>query len=405
MLEKILLDTNMLIYLEDNHIVDKNVAKLTRILYDSPNYKIVIHPNSILEGNKIKDVEKRKIFISKISIYKQIENPPRPTEEFQRLVGYKNENDRIDNELLFAVKQNCVTYFITNDIKLKKKSEKIGLNDRVFNIEEAIEKFKKEEQNGILIPVFVKEEELYRVELDNPFFNTLKEDYYEFDKWFERKQKEEKKAYVVRNTNNEVTAFLMLKIEENEEYEDFEKELSKGKKLKISTFKVEDTGKRIGETFIKIMTERAIKENVDEIYVTIFPKYNFLIELFKEYGFCYYTTKRTTNGKGEILTEDVFVKNMKDKKGYPFVDIQGKKAFLVPIQPNYHRLLFPEAEENLQYTISDYAGINTASNAIRKAYISNSNIKKINKGDILLFYASHSNKAITCIRNSRCNIY
>lgn len=51
----------------------------------------------------------------------------------------------------------------------------------------------------ILVPVFIKKEELYRVQLEDPFFNSLKKDYFEFDKWFERKQREGEKAYIVRN--------------------------------------------------------------------------------------------------------------------------------------------------------------------------------------------------------------
>lgn len=397
MLEKILLDTNMLIYLEDDHILNKDVARLTRILYDSSNYKIVIHPDSILETNKIKDVNRKNIFQSKIRVYKQINNPPRASEAFQSMLGYKNENDKIDNELLFAVKQNCVSYFVTNDNKLKGKGIRIGLGDRVLNIKEAIEKFEKQEMKEILVPVFIKKEELYRVQLEDPFFNSLKKDYFEFDKWFERKQREGEKAYIVRNQKNEVTAFLMLKIEEKgEEYEEFEKKFSKKRRLKVSTFKVDDTGKRIGETFIKIIVENAIKEKVEEIYVTVFPKYNFLIDLFKEYGFKYYTYKQTPDKRKESSKEYVLVKSMKDKESYPFVNIEKRKVFIVPIQPIYHRLFFPEAIKNLQYSINDYEGINTESNAIRKAYISNSNIKKIQSGDVLLFYASQKEKAITC---------
>lgn len=55
MLQKILLDTNMLIYLEDDNIVEEDVAELTRRLYDSSEYKIVIHPKSMIEALKIKD--------------------------------------------------------------------------------------------------------------------------------------------------------------------------------------------------------------------------------------------------------------------------------------------------------------------------------------------------------------
>lgn len=42
-------------------------------------------------------------------------------------------------------------------------------------------------------------------------------------------------------------------------------------------------------------------------------------------------------------------------------------------------------------------GINTSANAIKKAFISNTSIKKIKPGDILLFYASKDKKAITTL--------
>ena len=41
---KILLDTNMFIYLEDNFVTNSKVFELTKRLYDSDEYKIVIHP-------------------------------------------------------------------------------------------------------------------------------------------------------------------------------------------------------------------------------------------------------------------------------------------------------------------------------------------------------------------------
>ena len=115
MKEKILLDTNMMIYLLDDHILDEKISKLTKILYDSDKYIIAIHPNTIVEAGKIKDQNKKDIFISKLGVYKIIENPPRATEDFNKQVGCKNENDLIDNEMLYAVVRNCVSYFITND--------------------------------------------------------------------------------------------------------------------------------------------------------------------------------------------------------------------------------------------------------------------------------------------------
>ena len=36
--------------------------------------------------------------------------------------------------------------------------------------------------------IILKKEYLYNIDLKDEFFNTLREDYLEFDKWFEKKQ-------------------------------------------------------------------------------------------------------------------------------------------------------------------------------------------------------------------------
>ena len=398
MLERILLDTNMFIYLEDNHVLEPNVAKLTKILFDSSDYKIVIHPRTMDEANKIKNEELKLIFTSKISVYKQIENAPNAPEEFHNIVGYKNENDRIDNDLLYAVKQNCVSYLVTNDSGLQKKSEKIGLKNRVFSIQEAINKFKEQEEKNIFMPIFIEEEFLYQIQIEDSFFDSLREDYKDFDNWFKHKQEQHKRAFVTKNKNNKVTSFLMFKLEDKDEkYNEFDKPFTPAKRLKIATFKVSETGKRIGETFIKIIVEVAKTEKVDEIYITVFPKHNFLIELLEQYGFKYYTHQNTENSKGSIKKEHIWVKDMKNKNYYPYVKYENQSIFIIPIQPDYHKLLFPEAIQEFQIGINDYEGKNTASNAIKKAYISNTNMKKMKPKDILLFYASQDRKAITSL--------
>ena len=158
-----------------------------------------------------------------------------------------------------------------------------------------------------------------------------------------------------------------------------------------------DTGKRIGETFIKIIISKAIEENISEIYVTVFPNQNFLIDLFKEYGFKKYTYKNSKNGQGQNQKELVLVRSLKAKDFYPFIKIVKQNIFVLPIIPKYHKLLFPEAEKELQIDLRDYSALNTSSNAIKKAFISNAKMKKIKTGDILLFYASHDKMAITTL--------
>ena len=331
-------------------------------------------------------------------MYKIIENPPRATEDFNKQVGFKNKNDLIDNEMLYAVERNCVSYFITNDKELLKKAEILKLNDRVLSIDDAINKFKEEEKVIVETPVFIKKEFLYNMDLNDDFFTTLRFDYKGFDNWFIKKQRKEEMAYVTMTKENKVTSFLMLKEEdENEDYSAFEKPFSPAKRIKVSTFKVSDTGKKIGECFIKIMVNEAIQKNVDEIYVTTFEKQESLIYLLKQYGFKLFTHKNTTKSDDTIEREAIYVKNIKDKSQYPFVQLKDQGIFVFPVIPKYHKLLFEDAEESYQISIDDTQGKNTSANAIKKAFISNAKIKKIKPGDIVLFYASHNRKAITVL--------
>lgn len=382
MKEKILLDTNMMIYLLDDHILDEKISKLTKLLYDSDKYIIAVHPNTIIEARKIKDENKKDIFISKLGVYKIIDNPPRATEDFNKQLGYKNENDLIDNEMLYTVVRNCVSYFITNDKRLLKKAELLGLNERVLSIDDAINKFKQEEKVIVETPVFIKKEFLYNMDLNDDFFTTLRLDYKGFDTWFIKKQRNEEMAYVTLTTDNKVTSFLMLKEEdETEDYSAFEKPFTPAKRIKVSTFKVSDTGKKIGECFIKIMVNEAMQKNIEEIYVTTFEKQESLIYLLKQYGFDLFTHKNTLKSDGTIEREAIYVKSLKDKSQYPYIQIKNQGIFVFPVIPKYHKLLFEDAEGSYQISIDDTQGKNTSANAIKKAFISNAKIKKIKPGD------------------------
>lgn len=400
-MKKVLLDTNMYIYLEENRKITDDIMKIIKLLYDSDQLKMVIHPQTFKEIEKFPKVLEREIFLSKISVFPKIENPPVPPEDFHELLGHSNENDKIDNELLYAVRQNCVEYLITNDNKLVSKSKKINLSDRVLSVSRAIEKFNVsiEEERPSRLPVFINFEYLYNIDVDESFFDSLRKNYFKFNNWFSRKQAKEEKAYITRGQNGKVTSFLMLKVEgEDETYDFFSKPFKPLKRLKISTFKVEDRGKKIGEAFIKVIIDTALIEGVKEIYVTVFSKYNKLISLLEKYGFVYHGEKQTRDGTGKNVIESIYVKPMDNEiESYPYVHIKDKNVFIVPVQPQYHRKLFPESEDFLQLSFDDAEGGIPVSNSIEKAYISNSNTKQIRPNDILLFYASRDKKAITTL--------
>lgn len=79
--------------------------------------------------------------------------------------------------------------------------------------------------------------------------------------------------------------------------------------------------------------------------------------------------------------------------GTPFIKFDGNKVFIVPIQPQWHSLLFPE----LTLQTSLFAGSYPFGNSIMKAYLCHANTRSINPGDILLFYQSKQAKSVSSL--------
>lgn len=399
-MEYILLDTNILIYREGEKKLDNNILILSRLLMDSVDYKLVIHPLSIDELKKYKDEYQKEVILSKVHTYKILDNPPKINEDFIRKCGGgNNRHEYVDNNLLYTLKKNYVSYLITNDNGILKKAKRLGLK-RVLSIIEAIEFLaKKDEPEISRIPLTIEKRNLCDIDIDDPFFDNLKKDSKDFEIWYEKKQRQHKDVYVSFKENKQLGAFLMLKIEdEREKYNKFEKPFESGRRLKISTFKVTDNGKSIGEAFLKIIFDYAIANNVQEIYTTIFDKQDRLIELFKEYGFILYTYKQSEKQNGVFEKEGVYLRKISDHKvNYPIIKLNEQSAYIVPIRDEYCNMLFPDVPVSSQISMSDLLGISTYGNVIKKVYICAKYSSAMKPGDIIIFYASQKIKSIICI--------
>jgi L-amino acid N-acyltransferase YncA len=127
---------------------------------------------------------------------------------------------------------------------------------------------------------YLKVRKFSEIDINDPFFDSLKSDYAGFEDWFSRKA--EKKAYILED--NGVQGFLYFK-KENGVVDDVNPRIIADDILKIGTIKVNPHGTRLGERFIKKAFDHAVKFNSDIVYVTVFKKHQALVNLFLKYGF------------------------------------------------------------------------------------------------------------------------
>lgn len=383
-----LLDTNIVIHRENTKVTNYSIGLLYHWL-DRLHYEKMIHPYSVKELRKYHNEQMQDIYDARLSAYSIMHSIAPQTDKFKHMLADtpKTENDLIDNQLLCEVFSGRVDILITEDRRMRIKAEKLGIAEKVFTINSFITKVSNE--NPALVEykaLSVKKVYFGDVDVSAPFFDTFRAAYKGFDDWFARKSNEE--AYICRNDKKEVLGFLYLKTEfENENYADITPLFAPKKRLKIGTFKVEASGFRLGERFIKIIFDNAIERKVDEIYVTLFvdrPELLALKDLLERWGFYVHGEK-----SGQESNEVVLVKKMNcyqwDKSvqyNFPNLRYEHKKLFL-PIEPQYHIRLLPDSI--LQNEI-DLLGEEPQRYALQKVYISFSFARNMLPGDYILLY-------------------
>lgn len=384
---KALLDTNIIIHREANKIVSQDIGILYRWL-DRGLYIKCIHSATIEEVKKNPCKETVDLFLVKLESYEIIDIPSPLQDEVKTVSRHfdTTENDKVDTILLNEIFVERVDILITEDKKIHRKAKELGIKDKVFTIDSFLEKTFAEHPELINYKVLnVQKLKFGKIDLNDTFFDTLKEDYLGFDKWFIRKYDEE--AYITINSNNGMLlSFLYLKVEdENENYSNINPQFSAKRRLKVGTFKVISNGFRLGERFVKIIFDNALKNQVQEIYVTIYnkrPEQRKLIELLEQWGFVLW------GKKGEEL---VYVRDFSPKFDinnlkccFPYIS-KEKNVYIVPIYPEYHTELLPDSilnTESPEEFIEDFPH----RNCINKVYVSRAMEPYPSIGDILVFY-------------------
>ena len=386
---KILLDTNIIIHREASRVINQDIGQLFNWI-DNLGHSKWIHPLTAKELEKYQDKSTVETMKVKLSSYNILKTEAPINQNIQSIIDShdKTENDIIDSKLLNELYSGRVDCLITEDKNIYKKAKLLDISDSVFTIDKFLEKSINDNPDLVDYSVLsVKKEYFGNIELSCDFFDSLREDYLGFDNWFNNKSNEI--AYVCYY-GEEIGSFLYIKVEdEKENYSNIVPSFPPKRRLKIGTLKVALSGLRIGERFLKIVFDNALRQKVDEIYVTIFdkrPGQLALINLLTQFGFYYYGIKQTPTGDELVYVKDFSKKANKEnpKSTFPFIP-KDSNVYFVSIYPKYHTELFPDSKLRTESS-TDFVENLPHRNAIRKVYISHAIERPLKKGDVLLFY-------------------
>lgn len=394
---KFLIDTNVFIPLEPTRLAElesltETTVRLARLAIESA-HQLYIHPAACADIAKDTDEARSKLRRILLRKYPTLPDPPGVPAEIEALLGKASlgTNDWVDHQLIAALVADAVDFLVTEDRRLRKKALRFGLGNRAFTIAEAISLIADLSEKVLCPPPAVRPVKAHALNATDPIFKSLREDYSGFNEWFRKCKLEHRQAWIIEGHGGSLAAFCIINREK-----DPPKAL-KGRILKICSFKVSHlfNGYRFGELILKAVFEHGFENHYDWIFVTVFEKHEKLIEILGDFGFLRLDEKTNV---GELMLAKPLNPDVED--AYLRDDLEyhvryGPRFFrtesawhIVPIQPPFAEVLFPESEP--QETL--FPGLHPYGNAIRKAYLCKSRIKSISPGSVLVFYRSRSNR-------------
>lgn len=164
--------------------------------------------------------------------------------------------------------------------------------------------YKKEEQDkyGVVViklrknfDFVIEKNYLSTISSNDNIFKRVKDNYANFSEWYLKLCNENEECYFTKK-DNKVTSILILKINENDSQQIYEKNV-----LKIRTLDVLDNSKGIGKFYLKIVNDIALANNINMVYVTCKKNNDQFIKFIKNNKF---------KLDKEIAEEMVFIKEI-----------------------------------------------------------------------------------------------
>lgn len=391
---KFLLDTNVVIPVEPTSTTDREaqtpvIASLIGAIA-TQGLDLYLHPGSIDDLQRDKDIVRRSLRMELLSKYVRLPFPPEISKEMEAVIGNckRGTNDEIDARLLASIVGNAVDFLITNDDGIHRRAARLSVADRVLTVSDAISMLDSFHPDAIKTPPAVELVFCHQLNVSDSIFDSLRADYSGFDGWLAKAQREHRQAFAINDPGGGIASIAIVK----EETSDV---------LKVCTFKVSELAKgfRYGELLLKAVFDYAFQRKIGSLYLTCFPKQAQLLQFLEQFGF----VESAKQPNGEIVLEKSLSAPTSLNQLTPLeynvrfgprnIWLPGVKKYVVPIQPPFHRMLFPDLETQQ----SLFPGHSACGNGILKAYICRSATTTLAAGSILMFYRSQDSAKIRAI--------
>ncbi|MDO8990064.1 MAG: N-acetyltransferase [Sideroxyarcus sp.] len=399
---RFLLDTNILIPLEDSMVVLQPSLTNFKRLCNAHGHELLYHPASIDDISRDSNRSRRERTLARLDQYTRLQTGPVCPWNTPGI----SANDACDNEILYALERNAAHALVTEDQGLHRKARDRGLSERVYFIQSADDWLRRLHEPGDVQLPNISDVELHALadQLDGTFFDSIRGDYSGFDDWFQRKAREGRRAWVYRDgANTTISAICIYTVQTDESITD-DGTVLEGDALKLCTFKVGDSarGRKIGELFLRAAFQYATNHQCESIFLHANDEQQIhLKKLIEDFGFRY---EGLYQGDGvyvkahpvdpPALTMDPF---QYVRMYYPhYMCGEDVQKFLVPILPEFHDILFPDYQSPGRALPNGHPQRHVG-NAIKLAYLCNTLSKRPRPGDIVLFYRSHDMRALTTL--------
>lgn len=397
---RFLLDTNVLIPLQDSYqILEPNLANFVR-LANVGGHQLLYHPATAADFRRDPDDQRRARNLHRLTQYSQLDNSaPCPWN-----TAHISNNDACDNEILYALECDAAHALVTEDRGIHAKAGTRGLRDRVYTIQTAEDWLRRlHEPRQVVLPN-IEDVPLHSLtpQLATEFFDSLRLGYPDFDDWFRRKARENRRAWIYRDELGHVAALCIYTVQTGEPINDASMCLN-GDALKLCTFKVGEKvrGRKIGELFLKAAFRYATERACEHLFIHAnAERHDYLLRLLDDFGFAqrgiYNGDQVLVKDHPRVAPEGTGIEPLEYVRLYfpHYRHDAAVQKFIVPIQPRYHDVLLPDYRPHQARLFS---GHNNVGNAIKLAYLCHAPTNSIRPGDILLIYRTSDEKAVTSI--------